>query len=739
MKPLRPGDPAAIGGRVLLGRLGAGGMGVVYLARSAGGALVALKVIRAEYAADPAFRARFRRETEAAARLSGRWLVPVTAADPHVSAPWLATAYVPGLSLAEAVDGHGALPEDTVRVLGVRLAEALAGVHAEGLVHRDVKPGNVLLALDGPRLIDFGIARADGVTALTASDLVIGSPGFLAPEQAQARAGKVGPPSDVFSLGCVLAYAATGRLPFGAGTVAGALFRTVHEEPELDGAPPALLPLLRDCLTKVPEHRPGTAAVREALAYGQPDGPADGWLPVPLPGIIAERAAEVLALPDPVPAPPAAPAPAAPAAPSARRPSRRAVLGLGATVAVAAGGGLAAVRVAGSRGGAGGAVPRYTIGLHADLSGESSALGRAQERGARLAVARFNAAGDRPFTLELAVRDDRGEASRAARVADRLGADREVVAVLGPTGAGGIEAVAARYEKSLLPMVSVSSPAAELNDERLRQGGAVQLRADEDSASGFLQYLGSVERSEHTVLVDDRAATGDGDWGLAERIEQFPPAGGRVSSRPVPADSEDFGPVAEAVRASGAQAVVFVGASPRRAALCARALDRAGFDGVRMAPEPVLRPELPADGGRARLPFLAEAGDAAQGWVCVTTYADATRLPAARDFARDYAEAFPSPPALGPTAPFALETYDALLLVASALRRPADGGPERGSTVRRLRSARRKGLARPLGFDPGTGRFDPEPGIFLYRVDRGAAVFLGNLDEAEPPGNRKQG
>ncbi|MCW8218698.1 protein kinase domain-containing protein, partial [Streptomyces griseolus] len=169
MRPLTPEDPRAIGTYRPLARLGAGGMGVVYLARASGGALAAVKVIHAEHAADPAFRARFRREASAARRVGGPWTVPVTGADTEAEAPWLATAFVPGPTLAEAVAERGALPAATVRALGVRLARALGAAHAAGLVHRDVKPGNVLLAADGPRLIDFGIARHTGATALTAT------------------------------------------------------------------------------------------------------------------------------------------------------------------------------------------------------------------------------------------------------------------------------------------------------------------------------------------------------------------------------------------------------------------------------------------------------------------------------------------------------------------------------------------------------------------------------------------
>ncbi|MDQ8706584.1 bifunctional serine/threonine-protein kinase/ABC transporter substrate-binding protein [Streptomyces sp. LHD-70] len=756
MLPLRPGDPVEIGGRVLLGRLGAGGMGVVYLGRSPDGTHAAVKLVRAEHAADPAFRVRFRRESQAAGRLSGRWLVPVSDADPEAALPWLATPFVPGPSLAEAVDGYGPLPEPTVRTLGVRLAEALSDVHAAGLVHRDVKPGNILLALDGPRLIDFGIARADGGTALTASGLVIGSPGFLSPEQAQARSGTAGPPSDVFALGCVLAYAVTGRRPFDAATVAGSLFRTVHEEPDVTGAPAALLPLLRACLAKSPADRPGTAAVREHLAAGHPPAGDDGWLPAPLPGLIAARTTAALALPTPPPPapPPPAPPPPTPAAAAAETavpaagPTRRRMLrlGLGAGAgAVVAGAGLLAVRQAGfgaTDDGGKSALPRHTIGLQADLSGAQRESGRAQERGARLAVAHFNADDDRPFDLALKVRDDRGETGPATDAADRFVADPEVVAVLGPTGGPGFTAAAERYEEALLPMVTVSA-AQSLLPLAPRQA-LFQLRADTtELGTAFVRYLGAVERIAHTAVVDDRAATDDEDWGLVERIQQAPPAGGRVTLHQVAADDTEFDAAAAAVRKSGAGAVVYAGTSPSRAARCARALRRGGFDGPRMAPEPVLLPEGDREGDRegdqeggregGRFAFLEEAGEAADGWLCVTTYADPSRLPAARRFTEAYAERFPDAPAAGPAAPFALEAYDALLLVAASLRRPSEGGPERGSTATRLRAARYDGLAKTLAFDPDTRQFASAAGLFLYRVDGGAVRFLGNYRDVNEP------
>ncbi|MBP5888020.1 serine/threonine protein kinase [Streptomyces sp. LBUM 1487] len=300
MERLRSSDPARIAGHRLLGRLGAGGMGVVYLARTTAGSLVALKVLAAEYAEDAGFRERFRREVEVARRVDSPWAVPLVDADPDAEAPWLATAYVPGPSLAEAVTSYGPLDEHGLRVLGGRLAMALGEVHKAGLVHRDLKPGNVLLAPDGPRLIDFGIARAPEDHSLTATGFVVGTPGYLAPEQADERGGHaVGGPSDVFSLGCVLAFAATGRPPFGTGALDALLYRAVHDAADLDGVPAALAGLLSRCLAKDPALRPEVSQIVGEL---QPDEPSDdapaSWLPEEVVALIARRSTEALALPE---------------------------------------------------------------------------------------------------------------------------------------------------------------------------------------------------------------------------------------------------------------------------------------------------------------------------------------------------------------------------------------------------------------------------------------------------------
>ncbi|WP_200307255.1 bifunctional serine/threonine-protein kinase/ABC transporter substrate-binding protein [Streptomyces adelaidensis] len=326
MERLRSSDPARIADHRLLGRLGAGGMGVVYLARTPAGSLVALKVLAAEYAEDPGFRRRFSREIEVARRISSPWAVPLVGADADAEAPWLATAYVPGPSLAESVAAHGPLTERGLRVLGGRLALALGEVHRAGLVHRDLKPGNVLLAADGPRLIDFGIARAPEDSALTATGLVVGTPGYLSPEQAEGRGGQtIGPASDVFSLGCVLAFAATGRAPFGAGALDALLYRAVHDPADLDGIPPALAGLVTRCLEKDPAQRPEVGELVRQLLPGDtaeeggedtadladapaeapaavpadaPDDPTAPWLPEEVIRLIARSSTEALALPD---------------------------------------------------------------------------------------------------------------------------------------------------------------------------------------------------------------------------------------------------------------------------------------------------------------------------------------------------------------------------------------------------------------------------------------------------------
>ncbi|MFB8102978.1 ABC transporter substrate-binding protein [Streptomyces sp. NPDC056007] len=840
MQPLTSQDPRTVGPYRTLARLGAGGMGVVYLARSAGGALAAVKVIRAEHAADPGFRARFRREAEAAGRITGPWVVPVLGADTEAREPWLATAFVPGPSLGEVVGAGGALPAGTVRALGARLAAALVTVHEGGLIHRDVKPGNVLLALDGPRLIDFGIARHEGATALTATDALIGTPGYLAPEQASAGP-VVGPACDVFSLGCVLVYAATGRRPFGDGSPAGVLFRTIHEEPDLDDVPRALLPLVTACLTKDPAARPGAGEVRDALGGGGardepvggaggeasvgggggrdprealarpspsgaprgsrgpddpasgtargsrgPDGPVSGGArgsrtpddpvsgapphsrtpddpaprtpphprrpsapalhprtpsdpvshlrtpsdpaaltpataptpPAPwqLPGLsalIAERSAAALALPDPEPLLPATVTPDAGPPPSL---TRRRLLTAGAAGAVLLAGGSTAAWIAmrrrdGSASGPQDDLPTRTIGLHADLTGPGRATGLAHRRGAQLAVDDHNSLTGKAFRLALRVEDDAGDAARAVRTADRLVADPQVIAVLGPTGDVLPEAVVLRYGEARLATVVVAAGSATgAWDAGLQL--CVTRPYDDSLAPGLVSYLVHTRPAERILLVLDEADP-DRSWKTGSAFRDANLTGTTLTEHPLPDGESGFRPAARRATAVRADAVVYTGGSAPRAARLATALAAEGFTGTRAGAGPALGPA-----------FLRGAGRAADGWVFAEAYADAAALPTAAKFTAAHRRRFGVPPAT-----WAAEAYDAVGLIARASAATSAGGEERGGLAQRLIRTEHRGIVRTLAFQTSTRQVRHAGGIHLYRIEKGRPRFLGPYGE----------
>ncbi|MFH9351823.1 protein kinase [Kitasatospora sp. NPDC017646] len=311
-QPLLPDDPREVGGYRLFARLGAGGMGRVYLSYTPGGRPVALKVVRPEFAEDGEFRRRFAQEVSNAQRIHGLYTAQVIDSGGLDSdAPWLVTAYVPGPSLQQVVREHGALPVRTVLLLMGGIAEALQAIHSVEVVHRDLKPANVLVAGDGPRVIDFGIARAADATALTGTGYRIGSPAFMAPEQAQGRA--VTPATDVFALGALAAYVAGGTPPFGDGPDTAVLYRVVHEEPDLTAVPADLRELVQRCLAKSPEDRPKPAEIiQTARNHPEVGGQlrfAEDWLPRQVNTEITRRSD--------LPRTPSTPPPAAPATPPA--------------------------------------------------------------------------------------------------------------------------------------------------------------------------------------------------------------------------------------------------------------------------------------------------------------------------------------------------------------------------------------------------------------------------------------
>jgi outer membrane protein assembly factor BamB len=279
MEPLQDGDPRSAGEFRLRARLGAGGMGRVYLGYSPGGRAVAVKICRPEFAADPAFVRRFALEVDAARAVNGLYTAQVIDAGPDDIPPWMATSYVPGPSLYDAITADGPLPEPAVWRLAAGLAEALQAVHACGLVHRDLKPTNVLLAADGPRVIDFGVARALDGTSLTTTGVTFGTPSYMSPEQ--GTGDPLGPASDVFALGSVLCFAATGGVPFGDGDPPSVLYRVIYSPPALDAVPARLRDLVAACLAKNPADRPGLPQILRACqdraeVAGDPDDGSSG-------------------------------------------------------------------------------------------------------------------------------------------------------------------------------------------------------------------------------------------------------------------------------------------------------------------------------------------------------------------------------------------------------------------------------------------------------------------------------
>jgi hypothetical protein len=306
MEPLSANDPRMIGEFRLHSRLGAGGMGQVYLGFSPAGRAVAIKVIHSQFTTDPEFLRRFSHEVTAARAVGGMYTAPVVDSSVTDSSPWLATAYVPGPPLAAVVGQYGALPEAAVWRLAAGLAEALRAVHAAGVIHRDLKPANVLLADDGPHVIDFGISRPFHGTQLTSAGMVIGTPGYMSPEQ--AKSGTTGPASDIFSLGCVLAYAATSSPPFEGDNPASVLYRIVSAEPDLNAIPPRLRQVIEACLNKDPAQRPGPAQVLAMISSLGPEIQASlgSFWPAEVARVIAaEQSSQIpagLTPPGPVPA-----------------------------------------------------------------------------------------------------------------------------------------------------------------------------------------------------------------------------------------------------------------------------------------------------------------------------------------------------------------------------------------------------------------------------------------------------
>ncbi|MGJ5898107.1 serine/threonine protein kinase [Streptomyces sp. V2] len=330
--------PEYAGHYLLESRLGSGGMGVVHLARSTSGLKLAVKVVHGEFAKDPEFRSRFRQEVAAARRVSGAFTAPVVDADPDAERPWMATLFIPGPTLAEEVKRNGPMPPPKLRRLMAGLAEALRDIHRVGVVHRDLKPSNVLLAEDGPKVIDFGISRPKDSELRTETGKLIGTPPFMAPEQFR-RPREVGPAADIFALGSVLVHAATGRGPFDSDSPYIVAYQVVHDEPELAGVPENLAPLVLSCLAKEPEDRPTPDELMRELRSVAASYDTQTFVPS---GRVPEAGPQTAGTPTPAGAP--EPVPVEPVK-SRKGRRRQKVILAGAAVAVLAGGGFVGLRV----------------------------------------------------------------------------------------------------------------------------------------------------------------------------------------------------------------------------------------------------------------------------------------------------------------------------------------------------------------------------------------------------------
>ncbi|MER6154385.1 bifunctional serine/threonine-protein kinase/ABC transporter substrate-binding protein [Streptomyces sp. NPDC001868] len=726
-EPLQPSDPSRIAGFRLLRRLGAGGMGVVYLGRTDSGAPAAVKVIRGESTGDDDFRARFAREVDLARRVDSPWVTPVLDADAEARDPWLATAFVPGPSVAEAVAAHGPLPPRAVRALGGLLAEALDAVHTAGLVHRDVKPGNVLLAVDGPRLIDFGIARAADDTALTASGLVIGTPGFLAPEQAQGSPASSA--SDVFALGCVLAYASTGVPPFGTGTPDALIYRTVHDEPQLGGVEGESRTVVERCLAKDPEARPTTDELRRLFAEDATDTFVDR-LPDAVARMVAARAAEGLALPDVEPTvvneADGTDGPAAPDTPPTRHPGRRRLLLAGGALLLAAGGAGAAVWAADDdeEPATGTGRPVYVLGVHTSTTPGDTAAGRTCERAARLAVAQHNASPKQAYDLKVKVRADRGDADSAREVARAFTADRDVVAVLGPVAETPMWNASGVYGEAGL--THVSSTTGEHGFSLLSPKTSFQSGTAHAALGGWIALHALVAGQVRPVgiLIDRAGGPAAQSQGTLLVRDWRDALGARVVPRVVAEKTDDTPKAVRELLSAGVEAFVYFGPLDTTVRV-ARDLAAAGFTGPRWMEHRLYGSDFPR-----------RAGAAGEGWYVVTSAADPSVL--ATKKAKAFTAAWRARYGAAPE-PYADQAYDSarLLLTEFARTVPAKAGrrPARTALAERLAEVKYAGIARTYTFDD-QHRFDSTVDgwtdeTYAHEVRDGRFRQLGSLGDLD--------
>ncbi|MGP3966644.1 bifunctional serine/threonine-protein kinase/ABC transporter substrate-binding protein [Streptomyces sp. 6N223] len=774
LQALAAGDPRQVGRYRVLARLGVGGMGRVFLARSPGGRPVALKVVRAELAEDPEFRRRFAREVAAARRVGGVFTAAVVDADTEGVPSWLATAYVAGPSLKDAVAEHGPWPEESVRALGAGLAEALEAIHAAGVVHRDLKPSNVLLATDGPRVIDFGISLAAEDTALTQTGAIVGTPGYIAPEQ--LRGAGAGPASDVFSLGAVLVYAATGAGPFGTGQGQEVNFRAAYEPAELAAVPEGLRGLVERCLEKEAGRRP---AVGELVAWlvgrggqggrgGQEghgghgghggQGVAAGldWLPEPVARAVREQTDNPLPSTPPPSAAPASPAPhrapvtgafgpPLPVPPPPQRPpgrdtSRRRLLTIGGGAVTVAGLGVLGYVLTSGDGSGGGTTGGTSGG--GDTGGANAAGGDA-------GGTRGGGPGGDATTVRIAVQASLSETGTGTGTAigrDLLRAAELAVAEANASG-DHPELWFEVFEADDQGTASEAATAAQraVDDERVlavlgpaltdtvneagplySEAGLTFVTASATDPSltrqGFNAFLRAVPHDLQTgraigdLLYDSPAIS-------VTVIDDGTPYG--TDAADVVHDRVEDHLLMSATRRSTAdtsltsiaQEATDNGADAvaflgrhEDAAELASLLGSAGYDGLRIS-----------GSGTMDQAFIDAGGTATEGWYVVCPCYDASATNGGRDFAQRFREEYGEAP--GQYAPRA---YDVTQMIIEAVAGLGPGA-DRGHVLAKLVVASHAGITGTVSFD-GDGEY-AGTGPSIYRVASGAFAPLGLAEE----------
>jgi ABC-type branched-subunit amino acid transport system substrate-binding protein len=589
VEPLQAGDPLQVGGYRLLGRLGVGGMGQVFLGTSPGGRKVAVKLILPEHAADREFRQRFGREIAAARKVGGFHTAPVVDANPDANPPWMVTAYIPGLSLDATVRENGPLDSAAVRALGAALAEGLAAIHACGLVHRDLKPSNIIMAEDGPRIIDFGIARAADASMLTSAGAVLGTVAFMSPEQ--VRGVHVGPESDIFSLGSVLAYAATGHGPFDAASMVAIIHRIATQPADLQDASSALRDIISACLDKDPVERPSLTDLL-ALLSDTPGHPTDREHHSPMAPVPDQAAGPVggqrpispVTGPGPAAQQKGSPAefgpgtvtsgmrgqpafsgnaetPVASAVPERPARFRKSTMAMIAAVLVAAAATGVAVTLVSLRSGGNqagthgvsvgsatvsstssssgtGAVTTACVastGMEGPLTGPVAVIGQEQLHFAELAVSMDNAANHTQISVVQG--DTQLSASIATTVTQQFTANGKIVAVVGPAGSKEAEAVGPLMARAGLAFISGSATEAALTTGAYPTFFRV---VSNDSVEGpqDANYIVNVLKPKALMIVDDQEAYSTGL--VAQMLPVFHAAGIKVDHESVSQNVTDF-------------------------------------------------------------------------------------------------------------------------------------------------------------------------------------------------------